>query len=65
MPTAAAGQVEASTPAARAPAKKSKRAPSKFHYSDGAGNSWTGRGPKPRWLKEAIESGKSLQDFAR
>jgi hypothetical protein len=24
----------------------------------------TGRGPKPRWLKAAIDSGKTLQDFA-
>jgi DNA-binding protein H-NS len=46
-------------------AKKSKRAPSKVNYTDGAGNSWTGRGPTPRWLKAAIEGGKSLQDFAQ
>ena len=62
---AAAAQIGATTPAVKVPAKKSKRAPSKFHYSDGAGNSWTGRGPKPRWLKAAIDGGKSLQDFAK
>jgi DNA-binding protein H-NS len=45
--------------------RKLKRAPSKVNYSDDAGHSWTGRGPKPRWLKEAIESGKSLADFAK
>ncbi len=58
-------KMEAATPAAKAPAKKAKRAASKVHYSDGAGNSWTGRGPKPRrWLKRAaIDSGKTLQDF--
>lgn len=33
-------------------------------FSDGAGNSWSGRGSQPRWLRAAIESGKSLQDFA-
>ena len=55
---------EPATPAAKAPGKK-KRAPSKFHYSDGAGNSWTGRGPMPRWLKAAIDSGKTLQDFLK
>ena len=33
-------------------------------YADGAGGSWSGRGPRPRWLREAIASGKSLQDFA-
>jgi DNA-binding protein H-NS len=45
--------------------KKLKRAPSKVNYADDAGNSWTGRGPRPRWLKAALESGKSLEDFAK
>jgi DNA-binding protein H-NS len=45
--------------------RKLRRAPSKVNYSDDAGHSWTGRGPRPRWLKEAIESGKSLADFAK
>jgi DNA-binding protein H-NS len=62
-PASAIDKVQAATPAAKVPAKKAKRAPSKVHYSDGAGNSWTGRGPKPRWLKAAIDSGKTLQDF--
>ena len=61
----AMGRMEAATPASKAPAKRAKRAPSKVTYSDGAGNSWTGRGPKPRWLKTAIESGKTLQDFVK
>lgn len=33
-------------------------------YSDGLGNTWGGRGPRPQWLKAAIAGGKSLQDFA-
>lgn len=33
-------------------------------YSDGQGNSWGGRGPRPRWLRDAIAGGKSLEDFA-
>ncbi|MDM0015057.1 H-NS family nucleoid-associated regulatory protein [Variovorax sp. J22P168] len=45
--------------------KKTKRAPSKVNYTDGAGNSWTGRGPKPGWLKAALDSGKTLQDFVK
>jgi DNA-binding protein H-NS len=64
---AAEGQVDAAPVAkktAKKIVKKSKRAPSKVNYTDGAGNSWTGRGPRPGWLKAAIESGKSLQDFA-
>lgn len=32
-------------------------------YRDAAGNTWSGRGLQPRWLKEALANGKSLQDF--
>jgi len=49
----------------KATAKKAKRAPSKINYSDDAGNSWTGRGPKPGWVKAALDSGKTLQDFVK
>ncbi|MDQ0086055.1 DNA-binding protein H-NS [Variovorax boronicumulans] len=33
-------------------------------YSDGLGNTWGGRGPRPHWLRAALAEGKSLQDFA-
>ncbi|WP_444813507.1 H-NS family nucleoid-associated regulatory protein [Variovorax gracilis] len=33
-------------------------------HSDGI-NSWTGRGPKPPWLREAIAGGKTLEDLKR
>jgi DNA-binding protein H-NS len=33
-------------------------------YKDGNGNSWSGRGLQPKWLKAAVASGKSLADFA-
>ena len=33
-------------------------------YSDGLGNTWGGRGPRPQWLKAALAAGKCLQDFA-
>lgn len=32
-------------------------------YSDGQGNTWGGRGPRPAWLRQAILSGKSLESF--
>lgn len=32
-------------------------------FSDDAGNSWGGRGPRPRWLREAIAAGKLLEEF--
>ena len=33
-------------------------------FRDANGNSWVGRGPRPMWLREAIASGKTAQDFA-
>ena len=39
-----------------------KKVPAK--YRDAAGNSWSGRGLKPKWLQAAIASGKKAEDFA-
>ena len=39
-----------------------KKAPVK--YRDRAGNTWAGRGAKPRWLREKLKGGAKLQDFA-
>jgi DNA-binding protein H-NS len=33
-------------------------------FKDAAGNTWTGRGVKPRWLSLALANGASLQSFA-
>lgn len=38
--------------------------PVKVKYRDAQGNTWTGRGLKPKWLSSAIASGKSPEDFA-
>lgn len=50
----------------RAPARAGKplgKVPAK--YRDAAsGQTWSGRGLQPRWLREALASGKSLSDFA-
>ena len=47
------------------PTKKSK---SKFgqapKFSDGKGNTWVGRGPRPVWLRDSLAAGKKLEDFA-
>ncbi|MDM0007457.1 H-NS histone family protein [Variovorax sp. J22G73] len=32
-------------------------------YSDGKGNKWTGRGRRPLWLRDAMASGKTLDEF--
>ncbi|CAN7770543.1 H-NS family nucleoid-associated regulatory protein [Variovorax sp. LjRoot290] len=44
-------------------AKSKKRRRSTVIYRDGAGNSWSGRGPQPRWLKDALAGGKTLGDL--
>lgn len=32
-------------------------------YGDGTGNEWGGRGPRPQWLRDALESGRSIEEF--
>jgi len=32
-------------------------------YADGAGNAWVGRGPRPQWLRDALDAGKRLEEF--
>lgn len=53
----------------RVTAKKGRKIkpppPPKVIYADESGNSWSGRGPRPKWLRAALESGRSLQDFAK
>lgn len=51
---------------ARAPRKASAEgASSKVapKYRNEAGDTWTGRGLKPKWLTAALASGKTLDDF--
>lgn len=33
-------------------------------FSDGQGNQWSGRGPRPAWLRDAIAAGQTLESFA-
>jgi DNA-binding protein H-NS len=32
-------------------------------FRDGSGHSWTGFGPQPGWLKDAIAGGRTLDEF--
>lgn len=32
-------------------------------FADGAGNTWGGMGKRPQWIRDALEAGKSLDDF--
>jgi DNA-binding protein H-NS len=47
----------------RKKASKSKYSPA-VKFRDESGNTWVGRGPRPQWLRSALDAGKSLQDFA-
>ena len=46
----------------KATRKKSRKGT--VRYSDGAGNTWTGVGRKPRWFSEALAAGKKPEDMA-
>lgn len=61
------GGRKASNPAAARPVRKAnprKGQPVPVKYRDEKGNTWAARGNRPRWLVEALKSGKSLEDFA-
>lgn len=53
----------------RAPAKPTARSTSRGQssqpkYRDEHGNSWSGRGPRPGWFKDALASGRRAEEFA-
>jgi len=48
---------------ARAARKTGAKVPAKFR-DKATGNTWSGRGLQPNWLKAAIASGRKLEDFA-
>jgi len=53
--------------AGKAPATKrgrKKAAGAQVKFRDEAGNVWGGRGPRPKWLRDALAAGKQLSDFA-
>ena len=52
----------AGKPARPAAAPEQKRTVA-VKYRDKAGNAWSGRGLKPKWLVAALATGKSLDDF--
>lgn len=45
----------------RAATKAANKGPAK--YADDRGNTWSGKGRQPRWLKDALTTGKTLADF--
>lgn len=50
----------------KAPAtgRRAPRAAGAAKYSDKQGNVWGGRGPRPKWLRDALANGATLEQFA-
>lgn len=46
------------------PDRGSKRPQIKYRNPDNPAETWSGRGRKPRWLKEAMANGRSLDELA-
>ncbi|MBK6854533.1 MAG: H-NS histone family protein [Burkholderiales bacterium] len=59
-PKASARKVSKPVQAVAAPASSKASA---VKYKDAAGNTWSGRGPKPGWLRDALATGKTLEDM--
>ncbi len=55
--------VEISEPTKASPRKGGKVAV-KYQNPANPANKWTGRGMKPKWLRELIEQGRNLEEFA-
>ena len=36
----------------------------KYRDTDNPENTWAGRGPRPAWLREKLDAGASIEDFA-
>lgn len=63
----ARGRRPATKPAAPGkPMRKTTSKPTRIapKYRDEAGNTWTGRGLKPRWLTAALKAGRRIEEFA-
>lgn len=43
--------------------KSAKSVAPKYRDPDAPDNIWTGRGARPKWVKERLEQGKKLEDF--
>jgi DNA-binding protein H-NS len=51
-----------SAPKVASQAKKKSASAPKFQNKDGL--AWSGKGPRPHWLRAALEGGAALEDFA-
>jgi len=58
-----AADLAARTPTAAAKVKGPSKVAIKFRNAE-TGETWTGRGLKPKWLKAQLDAGKKISDFA-
>jgi DNA-binding protein H-NS len=61
--TAATGKKPGRPAGKRTSTLKGKKVAAKFR-NKATGDTWSGRGLQPRWLREALGGGKKLSDFA-
>ena len=54
-------ELTSGAPTKKTTAKKATKAA--YRHPNDASKTWAGRGARPLWLKEALNSGKSLDDF--
>lgn len=59
----AAAEQQASKQASKRAASPTTKTPPVRYRNAATGETWSGRGPQPRWLKAALASGKHLADF--
>ena len=57
-------ELYSSTPVKVVKSKQKKTVVGGPRFADGTGNTWIGRGPYPQWVRDALEAGKKLADFA-
>lgn len=42
---------------------RAPKAPAKYRNPENSAETWSGRGRKPTWVHDALNAGKSLEDF--
>lgn len=55
---------KAAVPVKRRRGKAAAKPPIVVKFRNDAGGTWGGRGKRPQWLRDAINAGKKLEDFA-
>lgn len=58
-----AASIDVSVEIIREPKKTKSTLPDKYRNPANPEETWKGRGPKPKWLRAALESGAQLSDF--